>query len=200
MRTLQLGILLLCAFFLLACEQEGSGENEVERIDEYFDVYGLLNRNEAILRRMDVTLRKRASFGGEQEESLVQLDSTALARELDVFRQAGINKPVLSGRYKETRTEQEDGVQVITYKADEPENLNINYLQVYLEPGTEQVEGLEALFSNKNILYNSTRLLKVDYGEVAGKQLPVSYTIEGVQKMIFSDKEKYRIEGEFIYK
>ena len=198
MRSLQLGILLLCAFFLLACEQGESGENEVERIDEYFDVYGLLNRNEAILRQMDVTLRKKASFGGEQEESLVQLDSTALARELDVFRQAGINKPVLSGRYKETRTEQ-DGMQVITYEADEPEDLNINYLQVYLEPETEQVEGLEALFSNKNILYNSTRLLKVNYGQVAGKQLPISYTIEGVQKMIFSDKEEYRIVGEFIY-
>lgn len=199
MKRLQLGVLLLCGFFLAACAREGGGDEEVQRIDEYYNVHGLLNQNEEVLRRMDVSLRKKASFGGDQEENLVQLDSTTLARELDVFRQAGINKPVLSGRYKETRTLQ-NGLQVITYEADEPEELDINYLQVSLAPETEQVEVLEALFSDRNILYNSTRLLKVDYGQVAGEQLPLSYTIDGVQKMIFSDKEEYRIVGEFIYK
>ena len=159
MRALSIGLACLCGFFLFSCEQEEEGANEVDRIDEYYNVYGLLNRNEELMRDMEVFLRKRASFGGEQEEETVQLDSAALARELDVFRQAGINKPVLSGRYQETITEQ-DGLQLIRYEADDKEELNINYLKVYLEPETEQVEGLEALFSNKNILYNSTRLLR----------------------------------------
>lgn len=193
-----LGMWLLCAFFLASCAQEQGREEEILRIDEYYDVHGLLNRNEAMMREMEVSLRKQASFGGEQEEEIILLDSAALARELEVFRQAGINKPVLSGRYQETITE-EEGLKVITYEADDKEELNINYLQVYLEPETGEVEKLEALFSNQNILYNSTRLLKVEYGEVRGEQLPLSYTIDGVQKMIFSDKEEYRVEGEFIY-
>lgn len=194
----RLGIWLLCGLFLASCAQEAGREKEIVRIDEYYDVHGLLSRNELMMREMEVSLRKRASFGGEQEEKIIQLDSATLASELDVFRQAGINKPVLSGRYQETITEQ-DGLQVVTYEADDKDELNINYLQVYLEPETEKVEKLEALFSNQNILYNSTRLLKVDYGEVKGRQLPLSYTIDGVQKMIFNDKEDYRVEGEFMY-
>lgn len=193
-----LSMLFLHVFFLSACESGEGDSEQVERIDEYFDVHGLLNRNEEALRKMEVSLRKKASFGGEQEESLIQLDSTALARELDVFRQAGINQPVLSGRYAEVTTRQND-MQLITYEADDEENLNINYLKVYLDKQENKVEQLEALFSNRSILYKSTRLLKVTYGEVAGKQLPLNYTIDGVQKMIFSDKEEYRIEGEFIY-
>lgn len=198
MRYLRLAMLFLCVPFLVACGAGEGGSEEVERIDEYFDVHGLLNRNEEALREMEVSLRKNASFGGEQEENLIQLDSTALARELGVFRQAGINQPVLSGRYAETTTEQ-SGMQLITYEADDPESLDINYLKIYLDKQENKVKQLEALFSNRNILYKSTRLLKVTYGEVAGKQLPLSYTIDGVQKMIFSDKEEYRIEGEFIY-
>ncbi len=199
MRFLQLGILLLSTCLLVSCGQEEGGENEIERIDEYFDVYGLLNRNEEVLRGMEVSLLKNASFGGEQEENLIQLDSTALARELDVFRQAGINKPVLSGRYSEVVTE-EDGLKVIAYEADDEGDLDINYLKIYLDKQENEVEQLEALFSDRNVLYKSTRLLKVTYGEVAGRQLPLSYTIDGVQKMIFSEQEEYRIEGEFLYK
>lgn len=167
-------------------------------MNEYYDVQGLLAANEEALRQMDVRLQKRASFAGEVEESAIGLDSAALAEELDVFREVDINKPVLSGRYH-TTTSLVDGRELITYEADDKEALNVNYLKIYRNAENGVVERMEALFSNKNMLYNSTRMLSLQYREVNGRMLPHYYTVEGVQKMIFSEQEEYEIKAEFIY-
>ncbi|WP_017729983.1 hypothetical protein [Nafulsella turpanensis] len=183
---------------LFACEEPEIAEKKVAEIDEYFDVEGLLASNAEELLRREVKMAKIASFDGEVEKTVVRLDSAAIIRELDVFRDADINKPEFSESYiKEVK--EENGLQVITYVAEDKEDLNVNYLKVYLNAEAEEVERLEALFSNRNILYNSTRLLKVEYGEVKGVRLPMGYTIEGVQKMIFSEPAKYAIKAEFEY-
>lgn len=190
------GLALLA--MLAACAPEGERENEVDRIDEYFDVQGLLEQTEAQLRRKAATLEKKAEFSGEVETSTILLDSAALAEELDVFREVDINKPVFSGRYLE-RKEMEEGLEVTIYEADDKEELSINYLKIYRQPDTETIERIEALFSSQNILYNSTRSLSLDYGQIGNERLPLSYYVEGVQKMIFNDKEGYTIKADFQY-
>lgn len=190
---------LICLWVLTPSCSEGERQQEaIGSIDEYYDVQGLLAANEEALRQMDVSLQKEASFAGEVEESSIRLDSAALAEELDVFREVDINKPVLRGRYHVT-TSQEDGRELVTYEADDKESLNINFLKIYRNAESGVVERMEALFSSRNVLYNSTRLLSLQYGEVNGQVLPQYYTVEGVQKMIFSEREEYSIRAEFIY-
>lgn len=186
------------SMLLATCSPEGSEIEAVSSIDSYFDVQGLLQENEDRLREMNVVLHKKATFSGAVEEETISLDSAALAEELDIFREVDINKPVLSDRYL-TETEVKKGQQVTTYLADDKEELNINYLKVYKDLESDQVERIEALFSSRNILYNSTRLLSLQYGPVNGQQLPVYYQVEGSQKMIFNDKEDYIIKAEFDY-
>lgn len=198
MRLRHLAI-LICLWILTGSCSEGERQQEaVVSIDEYYDVQGLLAANEEALRQMNVSLHKEASFAGEVEEARIRLDSVALAEELEVFREVDINKPVLSGRYHIT-TSQEDGRELVTYEADDKESLNINFLKVYRNAENGVVERMEALFSNRNILYNSTRLLSLQYGKVDGQVLPQYYTVEGVQKMIFSEEKEYSIRAEFIY-
>lgn len=198
MRLRHLSI-LICLWILTASCGEGERQREaVVSINEYYDVQGLLAANEEALRQMNVSLHKEAKFSGELEESRIRLDSAALAEELEVFREVDINKPVLSGRYHITTT-QEDGRELVTYEADDKESLNINFLKVYRNAENGVVERMEALFSNRNVLYNSTRLLSLQYGKVNGQVLPQYYTVEGVQKMIFSEEEEYSIRAEFIY-
>ena len=181
-----------------ACRPEGSEVDAVSSTGEYFDVQGLINKNAALLREMDVLLYKKATFAGEVEEATIRLDSAILAAELDVFREVDINKPVLADRYL-VEKEVVDGLEVIIYRADEEEELNINYLKVFKDLKSGELERIEAFFSSKNILYNSTRLLSMQYGEVSGMILPLYYTVEGSQKMIFYDKENYFIKADFIY-
>lgn len=194
-RMLTLALLAI----LTACAPEEERENEVDRIDEYFDVQGLLEQTEARLRQRGVILEKKGEFSGEVEASTILLDSAALAEELDVFREVDINKPVLSGRYLE-RKEMEEGMEVTIYEADDKEELNIHYLKIYRQPENEAIVRIEALFSSRNVLYNSTRMLRLNYGLVDGAgPLPLSYYVEGLQKMIFNDKESYTIKAEFHY-
>lgn len=186
------------AFLGFACEQAELKEREVTEISKYFDVEGLLAANAEELLERKVKLLKVASFDGEVEKTAVLLDSAAIIRELDVFREADINKPEFADSYRKEITE-EGRLQVISYIAEDKEELNVNYLKIYLNEETEEVERLEALFSNKNILYNSTRLMKVEFGWVGEAPRPLSYTIEGVQKMIFSEPAEYAIKAGFEY-
>lgn len=191
-------LLLSIWVLMISCTEREKQQENILAIDEYYDVQALLTANEETLRQMDVSLRKEAVFAGEAEETLISLDSAALAGELEVFRELDINKPVLSGRYQLEET-LVNGQRLISYEADDKEVLNINFLKIYKNAETGEVERLEALYSNKNMLYNSTRLLSLQYEQVNDKMLPRYYTVEGVQKMIFNPQEKYRIEAEFIY-
>jgi hypothetical protein len=192
-------LLLLGIWTLMGSCTEREGQQEsVTSIDEYYDVQTLLAANEETLRQMNVSLHKEASFAGEVEETQIRLDSAALVEELEVFRELDINKPVFSGRYKETR-ELVNGQRLISYEADDKEALNINFLKVYKEAASGKVQRIEALYSNRNILYNSTRQLSLQYGQVNGQMLPRYYTVEGVQNMIFTEPEEYRIKAEFMY-
>lgn len=183
---------------LISCQGERQ-EGPDAFIDEYFNVRALLAENlEQLLRREVVVMEKIASFSGEVEKTTVRLDSLGLAEEFDVFTELDINKPEFSERYIESR-EEADGQVVIIYEADDKESLNVNYLKVYKDTSSGQVSQIEALFSNKNVLYNSTRLLNLYFGMVEGEHLPLGYIIEGNQKMIFSDPEKYSIQADFVY-
>lgn len=198
MKPRSIPILLAMWVLAVACNEREKQQAAITAMDEYYDVQGLLAANEELLRQMKVSLHKQASFGGELEESRMVLDAASLARELEAFREVDINKPVLSGRYQ-VSSSQQDGKELITYEADDKEALNINYLKIYRNPTSGEVERMEALFSNRNILYNSTRLLSLQYVSINGQLLPQYYTVEGVQKMIFSEQEEYRIRAEFLY-
>lgn len=191
---------ILIGFWVLvtSCSEREKQQEAIVSMNEYYDVQGLLAENEEALRQMRVSLHKEASFAGEVEESRIELDSVNLTEELGVFREVDINKPVLSGRYQ-VATSQVEGRELVTYEADDKEALNINFLKIYRNPDNGTIERMEALFSNRNILYKSTRLLSLHYEEVNGQMLPDYYTVDGVQKMIFSDEEAYRIRAEFIY-
>lgn len=183
---------------LVSCTGKEQQQEEISSVDEYFPVRELLAQTREQMLEMDVRLEKEATFSGETEKSVVVPDSLALAGELEVFRGTDINKPVFSGRYKESR-EEVNGQEVITYQADDPETLNVHYLKIHKNLTSGKVEQLEAFFSSKNILYSSTRLVNLHFASVNGFNLPQSYRVNGSQKMIFSGEEDYLVEGKFLY-
>lgn len=188
----------MCVLLVSCYEERDQEEAGISSIEDYFDVKGLLAEKREQLIPMEVLLEKKASFAGEVEKTTIRLDSLALKEEFDVFREVDINKPVLVGRYFE-KNEVEDGKEVILYEADDKESLNVNYLKIVKDTSSDRIEQIEALFSNRNVLYNSTRLVTLYFDQVKEQVLPQRYTIKGSQKMIFSDKENYSIEANFIY-
>lgn len=194
----QITTVLVAGVLLFSCAGEKRREEEISSVDEYFPVQDLLAETREQMLEMNVKLQKTASFSGETEKSVIVPDSSGLVKELEVFREIDINKPVFSGRYQESR-EKVNGQEVIIYKADDPETLNIHYLKVYKNPENGMVEQLEALFSSKNVLYKSSRQVSLTFEPVKDENLPKSYNIKGSQKMIFSNEENYMVEANFIY-
>lgn len=194
----QIAAVFVTGVLLVSCAGEEQREDEISSVDEYFPVRELLAQTGEQMLEMDVRLQKEASFSGETEKSVVVPDSLGLAKELEVFREIDINKPVFSGRYQESR-EQKNGQEIITYKADDPETLNVHYLRVFLNSASGKVEQLEALFSSENALYNSVRRVSLSFKPLKEKNLPHSYKISGSQKMVFSSEEDYQVWARFIY-
>ena len=185
---------LLSLLILMGCA-EGNRTDEApnQRIEEYYDVAGLLEEQIDALTANRARLIKKVVYTGRAELDTIALTEETLEQELQLFNEMNINPPSLSGRYLKSVRE-EDGYEVTRYQADEPEDLRVNYLEVYRRGG--QVVQLEALFSDKNLLYNSTRKLILSLNE---QQLPQTYTIEGIQKMIFRESVEYSINGQFVY-
>jgi hypothetical protein len=172
---------------------EGRNGGPSQHIEEYYDVAGLLVQQRETLAAQQARLIKKVVYNGQAETDTLLLNQESLEQELQLFNEIDINKPVLSGRYRKTVL-QKGAYEVTRYQADEPEELRVNFLEVYRQHN--QVQRLEALFSDRNLLYNSTRKLTLHLNE---RLLPLTYNIEGIQKMIFKDSVAYSIEGQFVY-
>ena len=184
---------LLSLLILMSCAEGNRAEGPSQRIEEYYNVDSLLVQQIDVLAANKASLVKKVVYAGREEIDTVALTEDSLEQELLMFNEMNINKPVLSGRYIKS-VQQKEGLEVTRYQADEPDDLRVNYLEVYRQGG--EVQRLEALFSDRNLLYNSTRKLILNLNE---QQLPQTYLIEGIQKMIFKDEVEYSIQGQFIY-
>lgn len=177
----------------MSCAEGDRQEGPSQRIAEYYNVDSLLEQHINMLADQKALLVKKVVYSGQAELDTIALTEESLEQELQLFNEMNINKPSLSDRYNVSVLDKE-GMQVTRYEADEPDDLRVNYLEVYRQGGA--VQRLEALFSDRNLLYNSTRKLVLQLND---RQLPQNYTIEGIQKMIFKDKVEYSIEGRFMY-
>jgi hypothetical protein len=187
-------LLFLFLLAVLAGCAQGERENSPIRLmDEYYDVNGLLKRQMRTLAAADVLLVKDVSYIDQDESDTLRLNAQQVRQELRMFSEMDINRPVLSGRYT-ISTSESGPLHITRYQADEPEDLRVNYLEVHRQ-GNE-VRQLVALFSDRNLLYNSTRTLTLTLNE---EELPLSYSIVGIQKMIFRDSVAYSIQGQFLY-
>ena len=184
---------LLSLIILMSCAEGNQNGAPSQRIEVYYNVDSLLEQHINTLASRKALLIKKVVYSGQAEVDTIALTAESLEQELQLFNEMNINKPSLSDRYIQTVLEK-GGMQVTRYLADEPEDLRVNYLEVYRQGG--EVVRLEALFSDRNLLYNSTRKLVFLLNE---QQLPQAYSIEGIQKMIFRDSVAYSIEGKFMY-
>ena len=184
---------LLSLIILMSCAEGREDAAPSQRIQEYYNVDSLLEHQIKALTANKARLVKEVVYGGKEETDTIALTEEVLEQELLMFDEMNINKPVLSGRYIKEVTAQGE-FEVTRYQADEPDDLRVNYLEVYRKQG--QVQRIEGLFSDRNLLYNSTRKLVLNLNE---QQLPQTYRIEGIQKMIFRDEVEYSVAGKFIY-
>lgn len=88
---------------LLAVLVFGSCQNDARTAKNYFDIDSLIDRQLDYLKGKNATLTKSATIGRTADKVSFKPDSSAWAKELQVFRHLDIiNKPIYTGAYKVT--------------------------------------------------------------------------------------------------
>ena len=171
-------------------------QDKIQNTDQYFDLKGLLEGQIVLLDSLRPTLEKTTQIDDEREKQSLQPDSAGWARELEIFFEADINEPILRDAYQLKEEAPGDSLRIASYEASDLENAEIKFLKVYYLPEADRLRYITAAFSEKNALYSSDRLLKLEFEAFKDQTVLTRYSIEGTQKMLLKDTILYKVQGE----
>jgi hypothetical protein len=197
------GMFAMSLLFLASCSQPKNNATV------FFPVDSLVKSQVAYLANVHATLKKTATLGDSRDEkSYAPADAASWEKELEIFSALNaINKPINAKAYiiDHDLTDLRSNLKVDawTAKPGEKEDLPIRSLRVYYQQPRE-LRRVEAEFDESNAvrrpdlyrrsgLYQSHRLLTMEFQKVNNKTVLISYSIEGGQKMYLGDTVRYNI-------
>ncbi len=189
------GLLLLVALY--GCQQKDV-VSELQQ-EPYFDLKGLINRQIAMLDRVDPPVEISAQIAGEDETQTTRKDSAGWQASLKLLTEVDINKPVLQGSYlvKDSMDRERD-LQVKWYVAKRAD-AEIPYLKVFYQDSLPAVRRIEAAFRESNLLYTTQRKMSATFDAFEGSPRLTQYQAEGTQKVIFKDSIFYQWQATIRY-
>lgn len=184
-------LLLVCLGLLVSC----SGKNQ-RVVEKYFNIPEFLDQQLAILYLEQPEATKDIIFG-DHAETIVQsdMDSIQWQKELKIFREHDINKPVLIDAYQ-IHQEVTDQGKRISYSLIDTTGLGILNLTVLYHPDSS-VSSLSSTFREQNLLYGNFR--EVNLLTSAPGKLD-RYSVRGYHKLMFNDTVYYQLEVKLNYK
>lgn len=112
-------------------------------------------------------------------------------RELELFRQADINKPAYRNSYRISTA----NPLLLQYSLKEGEKLPVRSLTVALDSIHRQPIRIEAVLVTDNPLYQSERHLLLESGPDGNRHQLKHYRIDGFQQLTFFDRNNFYVEG-----
>jgi hypothetical protein len=186
----KVGSFFISFLSLLSCstiDQESPG---------LFAIDQLLDEQSGYLTRNGSRLTKVSSLGEYCDTIYVTPRNTEeWKKELEIFAVIdAINKPANKAFY--TIQRHPDNKSNLSVKAfTTKEDLPVQFLRLFYQTTEEKVRRIEANYCETNVLYNSTRLLTMEFQQINDTMVLTSYEILGDQKMFLGDSVKYTIKG-----
>ena len=180
---------LLVLTLLVSCQRNS------QQVDSYFD--SLVVAQVVHLSNVKASLVKKATLDGKEDHSTFTPDSTTWENELDIFRQLSVfERPAYRQAYRI-----EDGIKdatsnLIIRRYQATQKIPVPELRFYYFNQLRNLKKIEATYRQQNLLYVTTRHLTMEFDEVNGKALLISYRIDGAQKMFLGDSVKFSIRSE----
>jgi hypothetical protein len=161
----------------------------------YYNIDSLLDKQIGLLLKRKAALEKTAIVGpGDSRVTFVPADSAAWADELDIFRNLNtINKPVNRGLYIDSvYKDRNSNLTVRSFTATTPE-LQIERLEIFYLNAPKDIRRIEAIFHEENVMFETKRLLRMDFRRKDQDAFVSAYSIDGGQKMLLGDTVQYSV-------
>lgn len=185
-------IILIYSIFisLFSCAQIDKIQ-EAEKV-YYFDLTSVVDSAIEDLSRRSPKVKKEISYDGESNS--LDLSEINWKDELEVFEDADINKPILKNSYETTVKEMARGYSMTRYEASGPREL-VRWLEVEKDQNGE-IQKVAFKIVTDNSLYASEKEGTLVFTK--GRKLK-SYSIEGVQSIVFLGDKHYSVAGNLVY-
>jgi hypothetical protein len=178
---------LIYSFLLLLVVSCGEDKNEEEQ-GNFYNLKGFVTEQINLLTELKPVVSKKMMVGDSVETT--QTTVIDWGKELELFAQADLNKPVNNLIYDTV----EDSLGVI-YTLKEGENAPVRFLKIVLNQRSQKPRSIEIKLTTKNQLYESQKNLSLSCGEVKGKWRILSYQVRGFQDLVMSDRKSFEIDA-----
>ena len=169
-------------------------ENRQKVIREYYNLKGLMDKQVELLDSIGPSLYKTATIDGVSDTITYTPDSSDWYRELEIFDEADLNKPRLSGLYEITDKNSPKSHEVI-YVSKDPRSTLIDSLVVSTVSGNKKLMKIHAFYNTGNFFYSSSQQFRLNFTDLNGQLLLERFSITGWQKMILRDTTRYQIRA-----
>jgi hypothetical protein len=180
----------LALFLVLGCILFRCADKDEDAIKKYFDLNYFIDQQITTLQDRNVQLTKTLKFGQSIEtRTMSNLDSSQWEKELKIFREHDINKPVLIDAYVSEEGETLKGQSTKSYKLTKESQMGVlDMAIIYGDEG--KVIDLSSSFQEQNLLYRNFRNVAITVGPEGGL---TGYEIAGYHKLLFKDTVHYQI-------
>lgn len=161
----------------------------------YFDINSVIDRQITTLDSLNPLLTKTLFFGNSSEKST--LKGVDWKEELEIFKEADINSPVLRETFKEVTTPKSGGYS-IQFTPIEKNNKGVTRLVVNFNKDNK-LESIYCRIISDNWLYSYERIFKLQFFNKDTEVILKSYTIKNSQEILFKKKEESDLEGRIIF-
>jgi hypothetical protein len=169
----------------------------------YIDFDSLINQQITKIEPLTNSIQKISSLGSARDTATFKIDRTLLSNEWDVFRQLDvINKPIFQENYiVEERADEKSNLTIRSYTFTGNATLKspVPFIRFYYQSNFNNLKRIESAYEEQDALYYTNRKLNLFFNQTSGANLIYHYTIEGSQKMIFSDALNLSIKGTLVF-
>ena len=173
---------ILFTFFVIlfsfnAQAQENQSKN-------YFDLKSFIAEQVEKLEKINPSVEKSTTHNSEIENKTT--NEIDWQKELQLFVDSDINKAILKDAYKIT-----ENAQTIDYQAL---ILDLKVQNIHIEKENGVVKKLNIVYKDSNNLFEIEKKLQLELS----KNYITNYQIEIIQKIIFKDRDHYKVSGKIL--
>ncbi len=177
--------------FIAACSQEHKSNQK------YFDFDRLIDDQISEMNQRKRVLDKTADMEGIQSDTTFLPSGKGWESELEIFRELEkINKPAYRNTYLVTDPVKDTRSNLLIRRYAAPSE-PVSIVEFYYQSEISHLKKIEASITEKNILYTTHRILKMEFEEGEdGRPLLIRYSLNGFQKMFLQDTVRLSMQGQ----